>query len=458
MSSPKLPAWHNILNDFIENPHILGHMFGFNDLNETHSKWVRLFLDVPRAGETVLQAHRNSYKTTSGLVAMAIMALIYPNIRVLIVRKTIKNAEALISALKRIFESEIMRLICKARYNLDSFESAIWSGSRLLLSCKTSITPEVSFEPAGIGTAQTGRHYDYIWCDDIVTIDDRLSPASSESTKSYVQELSNIVTLSGSRMYTGTPWHDEDAFSILPKPHKYPIGTINIPEITPAWIEAKKRQMTNSLWSINYELEHTEDTDRIGPFIQTDKFHTEYLVAWIDGSYSDRMKSDRTAVSIVGFIPNPLTKSDLWDIEFIGKSWQKSITDPTVMRELIEFLNIYQPIETCLESQLGDSTKIFIDKLISTEKEMNMSPLNLWTWQHQTKNKHHKIQFFVAGNKSRIKVLENCDKEFLLSIVKYAKNAKNDDEADALADGINLWQTSKYLVSYIRAFEQMKNR
>ena len=454
----KPPSWHEPLSEFIEHPERLGHLLGFESLGEIHGQWAHLWLRVPQSGETVLQAHRNSFKTTTGIVAMALLALLYPNLRVLIVRKTVGNAEAIISALRQVFESEIMTILCQARYGLPTFKTKTWSDTRLLLSCKRSVTPEKSFEAAGVTNAQTGRHYDYIWADDIVTLDDRMYDSAKEHTKIYVQELSNIVTIKGSRMYTGTPWADGDAFSILPPALKYPIGSIEIEGIDQKWITDKKSRMTPALWSINYELVHTEDTDKIGNFFTVPRFTNEYRVAWIDSSFSDRKKSDSTSVGIVSFVPNPAVKIDLWDIEFTGKTWAKSITNQDVIKELLQFLNIYQPIETCLESQLGDSSQVFIDKLIAAEQQYNVTPRNLWTWQHQGKNKHEKIQFYVAGNKSRMRALKDCDPDFLAKVSNYSKGATHDDEADALADAVNLWQTSKYLVKYVEAFERLKKQ
>ena len=190
----------NAINKVLDKPHQLGWLFGFKKLTSEHDAWINQFLNVPRGGGSTLQAHRNSYKTTSGLVAMALLALLYPDLRVLVVRKTIQNAESLITSLIKIFESEIMQFLCYARYQKSSFVTEKWSKAGILLSSKNSISPENSFEPAGVGTSITGRHYDYIWCDDIINMEDRNSAAEREATKSYVRELGNIVTITGSRM------------------------------------------------------------------------------------------------------------------------------------------------------------------------------------------------------------------------------------------------------------------
>lgn len=199
------------------------------------------------------------------------------------------------------------------------------------------------------------------------------------------------------------------------------------------------------------------DEDTIGAFQTTDRFHSEYLVAFLDTSFSDSTASDRTALSIVGFIPDA-NPANFWKIEFTGKSWQKSITDTVVIEEMMRFLDIHKPIEVCVESQLGDSTKTFIDRFRQCERDLGVSPKNHWTTLHQTKNKHERIMLHVAGNKDRIRVLDGTEASFLNPIVAYAKGAKHEDEIDATAGAINQWQTSKILRNYMYEMERLRGQ
>lgn len=197
----------------------------------------------------------------------------------------------------------------------------------------------------------------------------------------------------------------------------------------------------------------------IGAFQQIEKFTAEYLVAFIDTSFSDSKDSDRTSVSIVGFsIDSNNPDTEICPIEFTGMSWQKSITDDNVIRELLYFLDRFQPIETCVESQLSDSTKIFIEKFRNVELELNLQVKNHWTVFHQTKNKHERIMQLVAMNKDRMKVISGTEKAYLNPIIYYTKKADHDDEIDSLAGAINLWLTSKNLHEYIYNYEALKKQ
>ena len=195
------------------------------------------------------------------------------------------------------------------------------------------------------------------------------------------------------------------------------------------------------------------DEDRIGAFQQVPAFTATYLVAFIDTSFSNSNTSDRTAVSVVGFVPQEGDINYL-PIEFTGMSWQQSITHPDVIDGIIMFLDRFRPIETCMESQLGkDSTQVFIDKFRERENVLNVPVKNYWTVFHQTKNKHERIMMEVAGNKDRLFALAGTDSVYLNRVISYRKKVEHDDEIDSLAGAINQWKTSKILKDYIRMMQ-----
>jgi len=192
----------------------------------------------------------------------------------------------------------------------------------------------------------------------------------------------------------------------------------------------------------------------IGAFLECDGFSSQYRVAFIDGSFSDKQKSDRTSVAIVCYVPQPGIDKLYWPIEFTGQTWEKSITDKPTILEMLRFLDVHAPVETCLESQLGDSTKIFLDNFRQAENELGLTTKNYWTFLHQTEKKHEKIMVNIAGNKDRLRVIKGTSPAFLNPIVNYVKGVPHDDEADALAGAVNQWRTSKVLSEFINLAER----
>ena len=73
----------------------------------------------------------------------------------------------------------------------------------------------------GINGSITGKHFDRIFTDDIVNVQDRTSKAERDRTKIVYQELQNIRNRGGRIFNTGTPWHKEDCFSLMPNIERY---------------------------------------------------------------------------------------------------------------------------------------------------------------------------------------------------------------------------------------------
>lgn len=141
---------------------------------------------------------------------------------------------------------------------------------------------------------------------------------------------------------------------------------------------------------------------------------------------------------------------------FTGMLWQKSISNPDVRRELLDFLNIYTPIETVFESQLSDSAIFFLDVLKREEAFYEVK--NLWTVKHQSKGKHERIMATVGVQKRNMRMLEGTQQNFSLEVSRYRKDADRDDGIDALAGAIEALATSEIVSEYAKAVEIMRRR
>ncbi|MDW8307717.1 MAG: hypothetical protein RML34_11685, partial [Leptospiraceae bacterium] len=199
-------------------------------------------------------------------------------------------------AIQKLFlHNRVLRLYFYSRFGLSSVETREWSQDKTVFAFKTRVTIEPSLATSGIGGSITGAHYDYVWCDDIVASEDRYSAAERERTKHFVYELANVIDPRGSRLYTGTPWHRDDAFSVLPPAKRYPIGTVTVPDIDDAWIAQTRALLPPSLWAANYELRFVEDYQPEFPPLQfTDAVPAGERVWYIDPAFGG---ADHTAVA-----------------------------------------------------------------------------------------------------------------------------------------------------------------
>ena len=208
-----------------EEPYKIGHWVGFKDLTELHNGWLRSFL-FGSSTQTLL-AHRGSYKTTVLSLFLAIYPVVRPAENVLFFRKTDTDVTEVIGQAQKILESPVMRKIVRNLYGVDlQLEKA--TGSEIHTNLCTSAKGISQVLGLGIGTSITGKHADVVVTDDIVNIKDRISRAERERTKMQYMELQNIVNRTGRIINTGTPWHKEDAVSMMRNVSRYDLSLIHI--------------------------------------------------------------------------------------------------------------------------------------------------------------------------------------------------------------------------------------
>lgn len=237
-------------------PYKIGHWVGFKDLTLLHNEWLRSFLYTD-ADQTLL-AHRGSYKTSDLSLFLAIHTIIKPNENVMFFRKTDTDTTEVIKQVSKILESGCMHSIARTIYDRD-FKLIKDTDSEIHTDLCTSIKGASQILGLGIGTSITGKHADIVVTDDIVNLKDRISRAERERTKTQYMELQNIKNRGGRFINTGTPWHKEDAISIMPNVQRFDCYTTGL--ISKEEIKTIRSKMTDSLFAANYELKHIADKD-----------------------------------------------------------------------------------------------------------------------------------------------------------------------------------------------------
>lgn len=259
--------YRQALETWVKNPYQFGHLLGFRKLEPIHNKFINEFIRAGAGEVRVLQAHRGSYKTTSGIVGLTLLLMLNRNLRISVTRKSQTMASKILFAMDQVFKSDIVRAWMYAAYGVMKMETDRWSSTAMRISINNRVSPEPSLQASGIGTAQTGDHFDFGWLDDIITTEDRYSEKERGATINHIYEMENIIDPNGVTLYSGTVWHPGDAWRvILPNcknPLIYPIGTVPIQEVTPEWISKKQRRMTKGLWAANMLLRHEKDVNPV---------------------------------------------------------------------------------------------------------------------------------------------------------------------------------------------------
>ena len=395
------------INLLLNNPYLFGHLIGFKDLTELHNEWIIKL--VRYAYDKTIQAHRNSFKTTCVSLAIVILVILMPSKKIAFIRKTDSDVKEIILQVQKILRTPQVAYLVKCIYGV---EFAILSASQtqITTNLSKSIKGTAQVTGFGIGASVTGKHYDIIFTDDIVNVNDRVSRAERERTKLFYQELQNIINRGGWINNTGTPWHKEDAFELMPEPEKYDCYTTGI--MSQEAIEEKKKSMSPSLFSANYELKHISDDEIMfaNPVLNADIELALNGVAHVDAAYYGE---DYTAFTVV----------TIHDGKFyvFGKCWRKHVDD--VMDEIITYYNEFlcQKMFTETNADKGYSAK-----------EMKKKGAKVFTY-HEDMNKYLKISTYLKGDWENVVFCEGTDEEYIDQICDYNENAEHDDCPDSLA-------------------------
>lgn len=405
-----------VLDLLWNEPYKIGHWVGFKDLTTLHNEWLRSFLYADK--DQTLLAHRGSYKTTDLSLFLAIHTVIDPNENVMFFRKTDDDVTEVLVQTQKILKAGCMQQIVRTLYGTD-LQFLKENNSEIHTNLCTSTKGVSQVVGLGIGTSITGKHADIVVTDDIVNLKDRISKAERERTKTQYMELQNIRNRGGRFINTGTPWHKEDAISIMPNVQKYDCystGLIDRPKL-----EQLRKSMSDSLFAANYELKHIADADAMFKNPQfTDATSRIYGgLAHIDAAYGGEDSTAFTAFkrqpdgSLIGF----------------GKRWEKHVDDC-----LPEILEIHKKLRLGSVACEKNADKGYL------AKEMNKVGLPPFLYS-ETTNKFVKISTYLRKEWANIKWLEGTDPEYVNEILDYSEFAEHDDCPDSAASLIRRMET-----------------
>lgn len=393
------------------NPAKFGRLVGFDKLDKIHNEWIQEM--VYGKEDSTLRASRETYKTTCVSVSLALTAILLPRMRTLFMRKTDTDTKEVIRQTQKIIQDEHTKYITSCIYGTPVY---------LVQQSQTELTTNLQKDSRGasqllglgINGSLTGKHFDRIFTDDIVNIQDRISKAEREKTKLIYQELQNIKNRGGKIFNTGTPWHKDDCFSIMPEAVDYDCYHPEIQKIIPPDVlEAKKQSMTRSLFSANYELRHVAEDDVLFDNAKTgyDQIYVEQAkYTHIDAGYDGE---DYTAMTIA-------RKHDGLLYVF-GKMWDKHVDE--CIQEMISWKHRFMSAKFIAEK---NADKGYLVKELRKRGERAVS-------YNENMNKYLKISSYLKGAWKDIRFVEGTDEEYIQQILDYNENAEHDDAPDSLA-------------------------
>lgn len=391
-----------------EQPYKIGHFVGFKDLTGLHNNWLRSFL-YDSENQTLL-AHRGSYKTACLSIFFALHLIEKPRENVIFFRKTDTDVAEVISQTSKILKTAALQKIVNLLYGTDLiFEKD--TANEINTNLNTSSKGASQIVGLGITTSITGKHADIVVTDDIVNIKDRISRAERERTKTQYMELQNIVNRGGRFINTGTPWHKEDAISLMPNVRRFDCYSTGL--ITREKLESLRHSMSDSLFAANYELKHIADTNAM--FKEPKFISDERLIyggmAHIDAAYDGE---DSTAFTAFKRQPDG-------SLVGIGKIWRKHVDDC-----LPEIKAIHHRLLLGSVACEKNADKGYLAKELAAQ---GLLPF-LYS---ETTNKFVKISTYLRREWDNIRWLEETDPDYINQILDYSEFAEHDDAPDSAA-------------------------
>ena len=399
----------DIAKELIRNePYKIGHFLGFKDLTNLHNEWLLDWLYGTEDDTT--QAHRGSYKTTDLALFIALNMLIHRSENIIFLRKTDVDVTEVIRLVARIIRSGAYINLCQIIWG---FAPVVLreTASELHTNLYKGKGGASQLVGMGVNGSLTGKHADVVITDDIVNIKDRISRAERDHTKLIYQELQNVKNRGGRIINTGTPWHKDDAFSLMPNIKKYDCYTTGL--MTEEQIMHLRSTMSPSLFSCNYELKHIADEDALFTNAQFTKELPMDGIAHIDAGYGGE---DSTALTILC----------IKDGKFIvyGKKYQKHVDD--CINDILRLKAKYRAGTTWCEK---NADKGYLAKELKNHGDLAQT-------YHERMNKHIKISTYLKENWGKVLFTEDTDPEYIAEILDYNEHAPHDDCPDSLASAI----------------------
>ena len=222
--------------------------------------------------------------------------------------------------------------------------------------------------------------------------------------------MQNIKNNGGRIFNTLTPWHKDDASTLMPEPIRYDCYSTGI--MTPEEIQEKREAMTAALFAANYELRHiaSDDVIFVSPRVGGDPAMVEQGIVHIDAAYGGE---DYTAATYC--------RKSNGTYYVLGKLWHRAVDE--VEDEIIALRKQYLCGKVFCED---NADKGYLAKSLRKKGERAVT-------YHEAENKYMKIVTNLKPEWKNVVFVNGTDPEYIDQVCDYNEDADHDDAPDSLA-------------------------
>jgi len=223
-------------------------------------------------------------------------------------------------------------------------------------------------------------------------------------------EIKNLINRGGKIFNTGTPWHVDDAFQLMPEPERWPWDKTGL--MTQEQYDEIAKVTTPSLLAANYQLRHIPSDDVIFTDPKTGASHEKVYhgICHVDAAYGGE---DYTAFTAMQYEDGTYY--------VYGRVWRKHVSD---VANLIK----------------ADHTRLMLGKLhIETNGDKGFMARDFKNMDipvvpyNETMNKILKIETYLKQAWPSIVFVDGTDQEFINQICDWTEEAEHDDCPDSAA-------------------------
>ena len=393
----------------LKHPAEYGRRLGYTLLTDAlHGPWMDKIIWGKE--DYTLQAHRGSYKTSGLKVAITDIMMTQRDKNIIFLRKTDDDVAEVLQAVQNALLHPLTQAMCQVLTGkpLELYKA---TNKQIVTSLYSRTGGAPQLLGIGMGGSLTGKHADIIITDDIVNRLDRQSKAERERTKLIYQELQNLRNPGGRIINTGTPWHKEDAFTLMPAPEKFDCYATGL--LSPEQIEALRMRMAPSLFAANYELKHIASEDALfdvsRPIVEAEE-KLRNGIAHIDAAYGG---SDYTAFTCCQIADGT--------IYLYGKLWHMHV-DNVLNIALAEADRLMcGPVYCELNGDKG-----YLSKEIRNRGGYAFG-------YTESQNKYIKISTYLKKWWPNVVFVRGTDPEYIEQIMDFTDSAEHDDAPDSAA-------------------------
>lgn len=382
-----------------------------------HSYWI--YNLAFRDQDWTLQAHRGSFKSTCVLLSLALRLLYFPNQSNLILRMKYILATGMLRGVANLITTPQWKELFYMFHGKKPILEI--SQTEIKIAGFYPQNGEPNLQAGSIQATITGLHPDRIFTDDIVTKESLFSPATRVQVNNVFIELQNLRMEGHYILNTGTPWHKDDAFSLMPTAEKYDCFSTGLMDLEQ--INRRKELVGDMIFSVNYKLTTVESYNQffqdisIMPYQEFKRW--DHCFIQVDASYGGE---DYTAVTVAFSV-----KSNIY---VYGICRQISVNK--MIGEIVDLCTKYRAKSIHMES---NADKGYLAQIFKERLRLSNTKVRIY---FESQNKHEKILDYILSFKNRITILDNSERMYIDQIVNYELDVAHDDAPDSLASLIRI--------------------